>query len=295
MKRLPLLVLLFINLIATAQINRFYDSSLFSTPVRLGEIKNNDLLEISGLAASYNNPGFLWAHNDSGRKPELYLVNDSLEILLVCDLRVIMNRDWEDIAVGPGPDPTKNYIYIAETGDNVGIFKIKFIYRIEEPTLPKDGSKVVQITNIARLSFTTPGKPKDFETMFLDGTTKDLYVVSKREKPAKIYTLPYPQSEHDTLALTEVASLELTQMVGGDLYSDGKELLLKNYRRIFYWKNEGSKPIPELLKEVPKIIPYAEEPQGESIAWTRDGSGFYTISEKIPGKKSYLYFYPRKK
>ena len=28
------------------------------------------------------------------------------------------NCDWEDIAVGPGPDPQKTYIYIGDIGGN---------------------------------------------------------------------------------------------------------------------------------------------------------------------------------
>src|SRR5690242_5307485 len=110
---------------AVAQINRFFDSTLFLPCQRLAEVKDFNLLEISGLATSINNPGYLWAHNDSGKKSEVYLVDDSLQILLTVKLPVIMNRDWEDIAVGPGPDPNKNYIYIGDIGDNLAIFKVK--------------------------------------------------------------------------------------------------------------------------------------------------------------------------
>jgi len=42
-------------------------------------------------------------------------------------------------------------------------------------------------------------------------------------------------------------------------------------------------------------VPYEEEPQGEALTWTKDGSGFYTLSEKSKGKESFLYFYSLKK
>jgi hypothetical protein len=51
----------------------------------------------------------------------------------------------------------------------------------------------------------------------------------------------------------------------------------------------------EALKPPPYIVEYKEEPQGEAITFARDGSGFYTLSEKVKGEKTYLYFYPRKK
>ncbi|MDH4296207.1 MAG: hypothetical protein OEV74_08020, partial [Cyclobacteriaceae bacterium] len=87
--------------------------------------------------------------------------------------------------------------------------------------------------------------------------------------------------------------LQLTQITAGDVSADGSEVLLKNYKHIYYWHNTAEIPVVDLLKTTPREIPYEQEPQGESIAWARDNSGFYTISEKVQGKKSFLYFYER--
>ena len=43
------------------------------------------------------------------------------------------NRDWEDMASGDGPVAGENYIYIAETGDNLVHFPDYAIYRFIEP------------------------------------------------------------------------------------------------------------------------------------------------------------------
>jgi hypothetical protein len=123
--------------------------------------------------------------------------------------------------------------------------------------------------------------------------TKNLYVISKREEPVYLYELKYPYSTSDTLTATRLGALPFTQIVAADFSVDGKELLIKNYRNVFYW-NIGSRDLMEALKEPPFIVQYREEPQGESITFSRDGSGFYTISERVKGEKSYLYFYPRK-
>ena len=130
--------------------------------------------------------------------------------------------------------------------------------------------------------------------LFVDDKTKDLYVITKREQPVHVYRLKYPYNEADTVTAEEAATLPLTQIVAADLSSDGKGLIMKNYSHVYYWKNAEGKPLFELLKETPKEIPYEPEPQGESIAWARDQSGFYTISEISKGNKSYLYFYKRK-
>jgi hypothetical protein len=97
------------------------------------------------------------------------------------------------------------------------------------------------------------------------------------------------------LVAVAVGSLPLTQIVAGDVSPDGREILLKNYNHIYYWNNAaGRSAVLALLHEKPVEVPYEEEPEGESIAWARDGSGFFTISERNPGKKSYLYFYRRR-
>src|SRR5688500_13099374 len=40
-------------------------------PTRLAELTDKRLEEVSGIAASANNPGLLWAHNDSGNSAEI--------------------------------------------------------------------------------------------------------------------------------------------------------------------------------------------------------------------------------
>jgi hypothetical protein len=298
MKRTFLMVLLCsaLALLAKAQTHKFYDTAAFLPGKRLAESKAPKLQEISGIAASIRNPGYLWGLNDSGNPAEVLLMNDSLTIKLVCTFgQEVVNRDWEDIAVGPGPDPRKSYIYVAEIGDNLGLFPVKVIYRFEEPLL-KDAKKgQIVIHTVTRIVFRLADGAKDSETLLLNPLTKDLYVVSKRENPVHIYALKYPYDSRDTLVAPIVAELPLTLIVGGDILADGTGLLLKNYRRVFYWRNPSAKPLEELLKEEPVIIPYEEEPQGEAMTWTRDGSGFYTLSERNPGKKSYLYFYKCRK
>jgi hypothetical protein len=36
------------------------------------------------------------------------------------------------------------------------------------------------------------------------------------------------------------------------------------------------------------------ERQGEAIAFARDGSGFYTLSESVPEERAWVVFYKRK-
>ena len=265
----------------------------FLPGVKLAELNNKELKEISGIAASVNNPKLLWAHNDSGNGADIFLLDDHLDIKLTCTLAGVENRDWEDIAVGPGPDASKSYVYIADIGDNEARHQYKYIYRFEEPVLNKTQGEKITITSFDRITFQLSDAKKDTETLLLDPKTKNLYVVSKREEPVCLYELKYPYPKNDTLVADKLMSLPFTQIVGGDFSANGKEILMKNYNKVYYW-NSSSKSITDVLKESPLEIPYEMEPQGESIAWATDGSGFYTLSEEKKKEKSYLYFYKRK-
>ncbi|MBT1703635.1 hypothetical protein [Chryseosolibacter indicus] len=268
-------------------------SNIFAPGEKLAEVKGKKLDELSGLAASVSNPGYLWTHNDSGNKPEVFLVDTKLNVKLTCTLEGIKNRDWEDITVGPGPDPSKSYVYVGDIGDNMARYEYKYVYRFEEPKVT-EGSEEMVIKDFERITFSLEGKKKDTESLLINPQTKDLYVVSKREEPVVVYKVPYPYDTNDSLVASPVASISVTQVVAGDFSADGKEILLKNYQNVYYWKIEGGKTVDQTLNTAPKVLPYEEEPQGEAITFARDGSGFYTVSEKVSGEKSYLIFYKRK-
>lgn len=267
-------------------------SDAFLPGRKLAELKNKSLREVSGIASSIANPKHLWAHNDAGNKAEVYLLNESLDITMTCELRGIENRDWEDIAVGPGPDPDKSYVYVGDIGDNGADHPEKHIYRFEEPVL-KEGEAKVVISDFDKITFRLEGAIKDTETLLLDPRTKNLYVVTKRENPVYVYELKYPY-DNDVHTAHPMFSLPMSRIVGGDLSRDGEEILLKNDDMIFYWNGASSGSIAETMNTSFMTVPYEKEPQGEAIAWAHDGSGFYTLSEMPKNSSVYLYFYQRK-
>jgi len=81
----------------------------FSAGKRVGDIKSNLIREISGAVASRKNPGILWVHNDSGDLPRLYAISTAGELIGIYTITGAKARDWEDIAIGPGPDPNEHY------------------------------------------------------------------------------------------------------------------------------------------------------------------------------------------
>jgi hypothetical protein len=269
------------------------DSESFLAPKRLAQLTNKKMDEVSGIAASVNNKGLLWAHNDSGNEPEIFLVDEKLSIKLTCKLDRAKNRDWEDIAVGPGPQAGENYVYVADIGDNNSNRSLKYIYRFIEPRTGEEAREIT-IHEFDTIVFQLEDGKKDTEAIIVDPKTKDLYIISKREKPVYLYQLKYPYSPGDTLTAKKITSLPFTQIVSAAISSDGGEILLKNYDNIYYWNTKG-KPLAEVLTKKPQVLKYIPEPQGEAITFKRDGTGFFTLSEKILSEKVYLYFYGRQR
>ena len=270
---------------------RINTETVFGMGQQLSELTHKKLKESSGLAASTENPGMLWTHNDSGNAPEIYLVDKDLNIRLTVTLSGIENRDWEDITVGPGPDSTKTYVYVGDIGDNDAVYAHKYIYRFAEPVL--GASDHISISDIDQIVFKLEDGLKDTESLFVDSRSKNLYVISKREEPVWLYELRYPQVEGDTIIADKKLPLPFTKIVSADFFPATGDIVIKNYEHVYFWKNENYEDVPSLLKKAPTEIPYEKEPQGEAMAWATDGSGFYALSEKKKKKPSYLYFYPR--
>ena len=84
----------------------------FSLPEIAGDIQTSDIQESSGIVASRAHASALWTHNDSGGEPKIYPISTTGEGMGTFFLEGAQNRDWEDIAIGPGPQPDVNYIYV---------------------------------------------------------------------------------------------------------------------------------------------------------------------------------------
>jgi len=166
------------------------------------------------------------------------------------DIRLPDN--WEDIAIGPGPIEGKQYLYIADIGDNSVRYNNKYIYRISEPLLPADQTPVdTAIYDVERMVFQYPDSNRNAETIMIDPLTLDIYIVSK-ESATKLYRAAYPYTFYaaptlivDTLEVLN--SFNFSTAVGGDISSDGKEILIKRYNVLYYWYRSEDETIEEAL------------------------------------------------
>lgn len=283
-------VLFIPSMLACAQSGDRVVSDKFAQGKKLSQNVHRELKEVSGIACSEVNAGLMWVQNDSGNDPAIYLINKDMDIVLTCRLDGVQNRDWEDITVGPGPEAGKSYVYVGDIGDNKASHTVKFIYRFEEPVY-KPGKSEVSVSAIEKITFRLSDAMKDTESLLIDHKTKNLYVISKREEPVTVYEIKYPFSLDDTLTGKKIMTLPYAEIVSGDVDARTGDILVKNYDKVFYWRNAHNENVASLLKRQPVEVEYEREVQGEAITWAADGSGFYTVSEQKKKQESWLYFY----
>lgn len=282
------------------------NEKIFDPGISMGQLADRAINEASGIAVSYSNPGMLWTHNDSGDKARIYLIDSLGRTMMRVTLPGIKNRDWEDITTGPGPDLARPYVYIGEIGDNDARYEFKLIYRMEEPSFKSSDTVIEQVDSI---KFVYPDGNRDAETLMIDPLTRDLYIVSKRERKVNLYRLSFPQSTTEVM-VAELAAAELdfnrlgeekgynpryfNQVVGGDISPDGSEVLIKDYSSVYYWKRRAGEKLEDVLRRNPEVLPYAPEARGEAITFSNGGYGYYTLSEEVDGHIPHLIFYRRK-
>jgi Tol biopolymer transport system component len=263
--------------------------SVYLAGIKVKTLKSQKFEEISGMAFSRIHPNLIYTHTDSGGEPTVYLLDSMGKELGEIKLEKAKNRDWEDIAVGPGPGG-KSYVYVGEIGDNEGNHSEVCIYRFEEPSKIEEEQKVKP--DILRLTF--PDGARDAETLMIDPVTGDLFMVSKREEKNRLYRIPHDAFSLGKIQLEELQHFNFSGSVAGDISGDGSKILIKNYFAIYYWERKSGETIPEALRRNPKRLPYVPEPQGEAVCFNPNGSSYFTLSERRYKISPTLYRYPKK-
>jgi hypothetical protein len=245
--------------------------------------------EASGIADSYSNPGFLWVELDSGNPPVLHLLKhdgthgDSVYI------KGATNRDWEDIAISTGPVDTKKYLYVAEIGDNALAYSSYRIYRFPEPF-----SSIDTVSVFDKIDFKYPDGPHDAEAIIVDGATRDIYVITKRDQFSKVFKLEYPQKTSSMNIATFVGDLPYKGVVSAAISGDQTELLIKTYGQVNYYRRKTGESFEKIFAESYQAVPYQVEPQGEAVCFNNNKRGFFTLSEKGFMSSVKLNYYRRK-
>lgn len=272
------------------RLNNNIEDSLFTSGKKIATMEKAFLSETSGIVVSRIHPGIMYIHNDSGNEPEVYMLDSLGAYSGRIVLRNTANRDFEDIAIGPGPVKSKNYIYLGDIGDNSAKHEELYLYRFPEPNKLNEDMDIEPVRFILKY----PDGPKDSETLMVDPWNGDVFLLSKRDSSNVLYKAPASSLGKEPTTLERVMTLPITMSTGGDISADGKQILIKNYWSIYYWTREEGQSLEEALAKKPIMLPYKPEPQGEAIGFAPDGNSFFTISEQRFRITPVLYKYTRK-
>lgn len=236
--------------------------------------------EASGLVQSVRNPGVWWTHDDSGGAAALYAIDGSGAVVATLPLAGATNRDWEDLALGPGPIAGTPYLYVGDIGDNAAVRSSVRVYRVEEPRL--DGVAAgttlpAAPADVAVLAYEDGAR--DAESLVVDPGSGELWVITKREAQSRAYRAGVPPFRGEATTLRLHATLPFGGAVAADVCADGQTVLVKTYGAIRAFVADAG--IAAALRAVPAERLHVVEPQGESIAAAPDCSGYATLSEGV--------------
>ena len=271
------------------------------SPVTMGTPMAMELDEISGLVASRQAPGVLWAVNDSGA-PAIYAITETGILLGRYVLSGATLVDWEDIAIGPGPAGEANCLYVGDFGNNTLSRDVVRVYGVPEPPVDAAQSFIdTTLTEVATYDLAYPAGAHDCEALLVEPDTGDLYLLTKDSTGADggysyIYRNAAPLQPGATTALVEVARVFLGvgliyYVTAADLAPDRSAVMLRTYGYAYYWPLMSGQTLESGLLNQPCVLPTVSETQTESIAFDANGQGFFTTSEWFKGSPQPIYYY----
>lgn len=229
------------------------------------------IAESSGLAVSHRHEDIYWTHNDSGPDygPTLYAVNGEGDTVATVWLagEGVEARDWEAIGIGVD-EHGEPAIYVADIGDNYqGGWPNVRVYQIPEPR-----ELVDQTVTATTFTFVYEDGGRDAEGLLIDPRDNRLYLVSK-EFTGGVYAAPEQLDPDGVNTLTRVGSAPLFA-TDAAFSPEGSYYAIRTYWNATLYDASEGVPGRRIA-----TVTLPESDQGESLAFTRDGSALLVGSE----------------
>lgn len=263
----------------------------YGPPTKIANLKNPAVNESSGLAASRVNPNVYWTHNDSGDGPFVYAFDSTGTSRGVFRVAGAQARDWEDMAIGPGPERGKSYLYLGDIGDNNEVREEIVVYRVAEPALTaadKTSTKAKPGTTkpaeAIRLRY--PDGKHDAETLLVHPTSGNIYVVTKiMLRNATVYEATAPLTTGQVITMKRIGELKIPSLLGGTLTGgsispDGRRVAFCDYMQGYEAElPTASKNFDDIWKQKITGFNLGQREQGEAITYRSDGKALLATSE----------------
>ncbi len=277
-------------------------AACYGAPRQLSDFDVSVVPEASGLAASLRNPGLYYLVDD-GPQTQVWVLDPEAGLLGALQPSGFAahptpppgfdGRDTEALAVGPcGPGDPNSCVYVGDIGDNGRRRDAIEIWRFVEPDLSAGIGEV----GADAVTLRYPDEAQDAEALLVDSAGVP-HVLTKAPfdeetevaGPSRLYRaeawadgallflgeLPLPPPAA-ALAAPVVGNV----VTGADRHGD--RVLVRTYDAVLeYVAPAPGAPLAELPSWPSAEIRGALLPQAEAVAYTADGCGFLTVSERV--------------
>lgn len=259
-----------------------------------GVLLDAQLAEISGLAASRRHRDVLWLHDDGGNPQRLFAVTTGGDRKATLRIDGITKTDWEDIAAFQLDG--RDYLLIADTGDNGGLRRTLQLHVLEEPRRLENA----RIKPAWSIAFRWPDGARDCEAVAVDERSRQILLISKKRQPPELFALPLrphdgvqtakrlgtlagvPQPDAETRRSNPRQARVHSQITAADVSPDGRTLAVLSYRDLMLYPRAPGAGWRQAVSAAPKVEALPWLPQAEAMGWSADGSGIFVTGEFIP-------------
>jgi hypothetical protein len=274
----------------------------FGGAVVMGYVSPDYLWEASGLVASRQNPGVLWSHNDSGYPGTLFALSTNGALLGQWTLPNAPIGNYEDIAIGPGPKPGFQYLYLGDIGDNFSFRANIHVYRCPEPAVYQFQASAPAFAYLPEwqdILITYPDGAHDAEGMLVDPITGDLFLFTKADFSFRLYRATRAELDSgEPVTLTFLREIGFRKVSAADISADGSMIAVRRSGSGLLWVRSPGQTVEQALDGSSVSIPLIgqpAEPNGEALGFEANGRGYFTLSESSPTNRvaQPIYFFPR--
>ncbi len=268
-------------------------------PELLGNLTSPSLREASGIALSTRSSELFWSHNDSGYGPYVFVFDIEGEDRGRFYLENAGSGDWEDMAAFKWRN--QSWLLIADTGDNSSRKASYSLYMVAEPEISQDRApKLRPLRNVQKARIAYPSGPADTEAVAVDSVEERLYLITKRERPAQVFSLPLSVFEDDsevhmaqfeTLLFTLPAptlqdilerpnlGLAFAQPNAMDFAPDRSFAIVHTYGHSYRFARDESQSWADAFANAPEQFDVPSMKQSEAVAIGWDSQSVYYTSE----------------
>lgn len=235
--------------------------------------------ESSGVASTSWSDDVVWTHNDSGDRPRFFAVETpTCRVRAVYDVTGARAIDWEDMA------RSGTTLHFADIGDNDARRESVTIYDVPEP-IGVDAGGGVRPSAVRVLRY--PDGAHEAESVFVDPGTGRLAIVTKAfAGDAAVYLAP----RNGNGEVERVGAVPVNLATGADARPG--RIIVRDYLSAYEWNVRPGETLAATLEAAPEPVALPVTGQGEAIAYSRDGSGIWTTSERRGGPGE-VHFVPR--